>query len=62
MIEMWLDAIKSKIRNIRENEDGATMIQYALLIMILTVALISLIAAVGGWVGTTWESLKSSLS
>jgi pilus assembly protein Flp/PilA len=46
----------------REEEDGAAMIEYAILIGIISVASIAVVAAIGGWVYTQFHSLCGSLT
>jgi len=43
------------------DESGATTVEYTILIGLLAVISISLIAAVGNWVGGAWGALNSTL-
>lgn len=45
----------------RQEEDGAAMVEYTVLIGIITVATIGLIAAVGTWVSGAWGDLCGDL-
>jgi pilus assembly protein Flp/PilA len=48
-------------RSFRDEEDGAAMIEYSVLIGLITVATIVTIVAVGGWVSTQWTDLDTAL-
>lgn len=43
------------------DEKGAAMIEYAVLIGLITVAAVTLITGVGEWVGTAWTELTEAL-
>ena len=45
----------------RREEDGVALIEYTVLLGIITVAVIGSIIFVGGWVGTQWADLEGSL-
>jgi pilus assembly protein Flp/PilA len=42
-------------------EDGAAMIEYSILIGIISAAVILSVLAVGGWVQTQWSNLEAAL-
>jgi pilus assembly protein Flp/PilA len=44
------------------DESGATMVEYTILIGLITIVSISLIAAVGNWVGRSWVALNDALA
>ena len=46
---------------LRQDEDGAALIEYTVLLGILVVAVIGTIALVGGWISTQWTTLQGSL-
>lgn len=48
-------------RSFRDEEDGAAMIEYSVLIGLITVATITLIIAVGAWVTGQWTGLNNAL-
>jgi len=50
------------IRRLAEDEDGAALLEYTVLLGILLVAVIAVIAAVGGWISKEWTALNSSLT
>lgn len=58
---MMLSEMKSVAKRFRKDEDGAALIEYTVLLGILVVAVIAIIAAVGGWVNTTWSTLNSNI-
>lgn len=48
-------------RQFRDDEEGAAMIEYSVLIGIITVATIGMIILVGGWVTGRWTALNAAL-
>ncbi|HEY0918890.1 Flp family type IVb pilin [Devosia sp.] len=44
-------------KRFRQDEDGAAMVEYSILIGIITAAVIAIIVAVGAWVTTQWTTL-----
>jgi pilus assembly protein Flp/PilA len=48
-------------KRFRREEDGAAMIEYTVLLGIITVAVIATIILVGTWVGTQWTTLEAAL-
>jgi pilus assembly protein Flp/PilA len=49
-------------RQFRDDEDGAAMVEYTILIGLITVAVILSIVFVGTWVGTKWTALTAAIS
>ncbi|QKC98660.1 Flp family type IVb pilin [Mesorhizobium sp. NZP2298] len=49
-------------RQFRDDENGAAMVEYTILLGIITVTVIGTIVAVGGWVNTKWTTLNTTLS
>lgn len=43
------------------DESGASLIEYSILIGLITVAAIAMITAVGTWVGNQWTNLNAAL-
>jgi pilus assembly protein Flp/PilA len=43
------------------DEDGGALIEYTVLLAILLVAVIAIIAAVGGWINNKWSTLNAQL-
>ena len=54
--------IRELVRKLNEDEQGAALIEYTVLLGILVVAVIAIIVAVGGWVNQKWSALNASLS
>ena len=46
---------------LRQDEDGAAMVEYSVLIGIITAATIAVIVIVGGWTGLQWDNLCAAL-
>jgi pilus assembly protein Flp/PilA len=49
------------VRQLKSDEDGATLIEYTVLLAIILVAVIAIIAAVGTWVNTQWANLNTAI-
>ena len=49
-------------RQFREDENGAAMVEYTVLLGIITVAVIATVALVGTWVSGKWVALNSTLT
>lgn len=47
---------------LRKDESGATLIEYSLLIGLISAAVIGLLLSVSGWVETQWSALNSTLT
>lgn len=43
------------------DEDGAAMVEYTVLLGIITVAVIATVVLVGGWVGDKWTALNTAI-
>ncbi|RUU27474.1 Flp family type IVb pilin [Mesorhizobium sp. M6A.T.Ce.TU.002.03.1.1] len=49
-------------RQFRDDENGAAMVEYTILLGIITIAVIASIVVVGAWVGARWTSLSTTLT
>ena len=49
------------IKRLRHDEDGASLIEYTVLLAILLIAVIGIITAVGVWINGKWAALNSAL-
>ena len=49
------------MNQLKSDEDGAALIEYTVLLAILLVAVIAVIAGVGGWISTEWASLSTKI-
>ena len=50
------------VRKLVNDEDGAALVEYTVLLGIMLVAVVATIVAVGGWVGTKWTALNTALA
>lgn len=50
------------VHRLGEDEDGAALIEYTVLLGILVVTVIATIAAVGNWVNGRWSALNTNLN
>ena len=53
--------VKNLISQFKSDENGASLIEYTVLLAILLVAVIAIIAGVGGWISTEWASLSKAI-
>ncbi len=58
---MKLNEMRTVADRFKNDENGAALIEYTVLLGILVVAVIGIIAAVGTWVNTTWSTLNGKL-
>ena len=49
------------MKRFAKEEDGAAMVEYTILLGLITVAVIVAVVAVGGWVGNKWSALQTQL-
>lgn len=49
-------------RQFRDDENGAAMVEYTILLGLITVAVIVAVLFVGGWVGNKWTALQQNLT
>ncbi|TJW11875.1 MAG: Flp family type IVb pilin [Mesorhizobium sp.] len=49
-------------RQFRDDENGAAMVEYTILLGIITVAVIATIVLVGAWIGVQWTTLQLALA
>ena len=47
---------------LRKDDDGATLIEYSILIGLMTTVVMLLVFAISGWISDTWSSLNSALT
>jgi pilus assembly protein Flp/PilA len=48
-------------RQLRDDEDGASFIEYTVLLGVILAASIAVIGAVGGWAGRVWVNLNTAI-
>jgi pilus assembly protein Flp/PilA len=49
-------------RRLGKDEDGASLVEYTVLLALLLVAVIAVIGSVGAWMSGQWSSLCKALS
>jgi pilus assembly protein Flp/PilA len=57
-----IQKIKKDLIRLGHDESGAAMVEYTILLGIITVAVIALIIGVGTWVSSKWNTLNSALA
>jgi pilus assembly protein Flp/PilA len=50
------------MKRLGQDEEGAALVEYTVLLGIMLVAVITTIGLVGGWMSTKWTALWSALS
>ena len=50
------------IRGFVKDEGGASLLEYSILIGLITAAVIGFVVNVGGWVNTKWSTLNAALT
>ena len=54
-------SVMKLFNQLKSDEDGASLIEYTVLLGILLVAVIAVIGAVGNWINNEWVALNSNL-
>jgi pilus assembly protein Flp/PilA len=49
------------MKQLKSDENGAALIEYTVLLGILLIAVIAIIAGVGGWISKEWASLSTNI-
>jgi len=49
------------IKKLKDDEKGAALVEYTVLLGVMLVAVISTIMLVGGWLNTKWAALWTAL-
>jgi pilus assembly protein Flp/PilA len=55
------DAIRNQLAKLADDDRGVTMLEYTILIGIITVAVILSVIFAGSWVASQWGTLTSAL-
>jgi pilus assembly protein Flp/PilA len=50
------------LTKLKQDEEGAALVEYTVLLGIMLVAVVATIGLVGGWVNTKWTALWTALS
>ena len=53
--------LRQTARDLLTNKSGATMIEYSILIGLITVSLIASIVVIGPWLALQWANLQAAL-
>jgi pilus assembly protein Flp/PilA len=54
--------VRTFLEHFRRDEDGVTMLEYTILLGIITVAVIASVVTAGTWVAGKWTTLVSKLT
>ena len=55
-------SVVSVMKQLKNDEEGASLIEYTVLLAILLIAVIAIIGGVGGWILNKWTALNTALS
>jgi pilus assembly protein Flp/PilA len=58
---MW-HSIKNTAVRLWHDEVGGSMIEYSVLVGLITAAVVGVIVGVGGWMGNKWNHLQATLN
>ncbi|RWO02900.1 Flp family type IVb pilin [Mesorhizobium sp.] len=56
-----MNKLMTMTRQFRDDENGAAMVEYTILLGIITVAVIATIVLVGTWISGQWTTLQAAL-
>ena len=56
-----MHSVVNLVKRLKTDEDGASLIEYTVLLGILLVAVIAIIGAVGTWINGRWSALNSAI-
>lgn len=61
MLKLYMDYLRCHLSKFVKDEEGAALLEYTVLLVIILGGAIALIISVGGWVSGRWSSLNSTL-
>lgn len=62
MLQLYMDYIRCHISKFVKNEEGAALLEYTVLLVIILGGAIVMIIAAGDWVSSKWNSLMGALN
>ena len=57
-----MQRVQTFLERFSRDEDGVTMLEYTILLGIITVAVIASVVYAGTWVGTKWTTLTGAIA
>ncbi len=57
-----MSAVRETLRNLLSNEQGATAIEYGLIVALIAIAAMGALSGLGGGVGGMWTNLSTTAS
>ena len=58
----WIVRLIELLARLAGDEEGAAMVEYTVLLALITVATIGAVTLVGGWVSGQWAALNADLA
>jgi pilus assembly protein Flp/PilA len=62
MMNKLLVKAQVALNSFKKDTSGASLVEYSLLIGLITVAVVATIVVVGQWVGTQWTNLDAAIN
>jgi pilus assembly protein Flp/PilA len=60
-MESIMKKVVELVRGLRRDEDGASLVEYTMLLAIIVLAVITTLGNVGNWVNNTWSNFWTAL-
>jgi pilus assembly protein Flp/PilA len=60
-MQNMMRSLTKRLTQLKSDEQGGDLIEYTVLLAITVVAVIAIIATVGGWISTEWASLNNTI-
>ncbi len=62
MLKLYMDYLRSQLGRFVKDEEGAALLEYTVLLVIILGGAIALIIMAGGWVSGQWQGLMDALN
>lgn len=62
MLKLYMDYVRCHLSKFVKDEEGAALLEYTVLLVIILGGAITFIIAAGGWVSSHWDSLMTALN
>ena len=59
--EKNMRSVVNFVKRLKTDEDGASLIEYTVLLGILLIAVLAIITAVGSWINGRWAALNNAI-
>ena len=62
MLKLYMDYLRCQLGRFVKDEEGAALLEYTVLLVIILGGAIALIIMAGGWVSGQWQGLMDALN